>query len=140
MRSLLSFILNIIWFLTAGWTLFLGYALAGILACLLIVTIPFGVASFRIAGFVIWPFGREVVTTRRSGAVSTVGNVIWFVVAGWWVALGHLLTAAVQAITIIGIPLAWANVKMIPVTCFPFGKDVIPSTSARSMTYPTVRA
>ncbi|WP_144793399.1 YccF domain-containing protein [Kocuria palustris] len=140
MRRLLSFILNIIWLLTAGWSLFLAYVVAGVIACLLIVTIPFGVASFRIAGFVIWPFGREVVTTRRSGAVSTVGNVIWFVVAGWWVALGHLLTAAVQAITIIGIPLAWANVKMIPVTCFPFGKDVIPSTSARSMTYPTVRA
>ncbi len=140
MRRLLSFTLNIIWLLTAGWSLFLAYVVAGVIACLLIVTIPFGVASFRIAGFVIWPFGREVVTTRRSGAVSTVGNVIWFVVAGWWVALGHLLTAAVQAITIIGIPLAWANVKMIPVTCFPFGKDVIPSTSARSMTYPTVRA
>lgn len=88
MRSLLSFILNIIWFLTAGWTLFLGYALAGVLACLLIVTIPFGLASFRIAGFVIWPFGREVITTRRAGAFSGLGNIVWFVIAGWWLALG----------------------------------------------------
>src|SRR5699024_4349259 len=76
MRSVLSLILNIIWLLTAGWALFLSYLLAGVIACLLVVTIPFGIASFRIAGFVIWPFGREVVDTGRGGAGSALGNVI----------------------------------------------------------------
>lgn len=139
MRSILTFILNIIWVLTAGWALFLAYAIAGVLACLLIITIPFGLASFRIAGFVIWPFGREVITTRQSGAFSALGNVIWFVIAGWWLALGHVLTAVAQAITIIGLPLAWANLKLIPVTCFPFGKDVVSSTDLRAQMVPTVR-
>ncbi|MDN5821235.1 MAG: YccF domain-containing protein [Brachybacterium sp.] len=139
MRSLLSLVLNIIWLLTAGWALFLAYLLAGILACIFIVTIPFGIASFRIAGFVIWPFGREVVDTGRGGAGSALGNVIWFVIAGWWLALGHVGTAIAQAVTLIGIPLAWANLKLIPVTCFPFGKEVMDSDSARSRMLPTVR-
>lgn len=139
MRTVLSLLLNIIWLLTAGWALFLAYVLAGILACLFIVTIPFGLASFRIAGFVIWPFGREVVDTRSGGAMSTLGNVIWFVIAGWWLALGHVGTALAQAVTIIGIPLAWANLKLIPVTCFPFGKEVMDTDSARARMFPTAR-
>ena len=139
MRSLLSLVLNIIWLLTAGWSLFLGYLLAGILACLLVVTIPFGLASFRIAGFVIWPFGREVVDTGRGGAAGTIGNVIWFVIAGWWLALCHVVTAVAQAVTIIGIPLAWANLKLIPVTCFPFGKEILDADSARARMLPTAR-
>ena len=139
MRSLLTLVLNIIWLLTAGWALFLGYLLAGVLACIFLITIPFGLASFRIAGFVIWPFGREVVDTRVGGAMSTLGNVIWFVIAGWWLALGHVGTAVAQAVTIIGIPLAWANIKLIPVTCFPFGKEVVDSDSARARMLPTAR-
>lgn len=139
MRSVLTLVLNLIWLLTAGWSLFLGYLVAGALACLLVVTIPFGLASFRIAGFVIWPFGREVVETRSGGAMSAVGNVIWFVIAGWWLALGHVVTALAQAVTIIGIPLAWANLKLIPVTCFPFGKEVMDADSARARMLPTAR-
>lgn len=118
-------ILNIIWVIFGGFWLFLGYLLAGALACILIVTIPAGIASFRIAGYALWPFGREVVPTPDAGAMSTVGNVIWFLVAGLWLAIGHITTAAAQAVTIIGIPLAFANIKMIPVTCFPFGKEVV---------------
>lgn len=139
MRTVISLILNIIWLLTAGWALFLGYVIAGILACILVVTIPFGLASFRIAGFVIWPFGREVVDRGRTGAVGTVGNVLWFVIAGWWLALGHVVTAVAQAVTIIGIPLAWANLKLIPVTCFPFGKEIVATDDARARMLPTVR-
>ncbi|MDO5661091.1 MAG: YccF domain-containing protein [Brachybacterium sp.] len=139
MRSLLSLVLNIIWLVTAGWLLFLGYVLAGVLACIFIVTIPFGIASFRIAGFVLWPFGREVIDAGPPGGLSTVGNAIWFVVAGWWLALGHILTAAAQVVTIIGIPLAWANIKLIPVTCFPFGKVVVTSSDARAGMLPTAR-
>src|SRR5690625_6807245 len=109
MRTLISLILNIIWLLTAGWSLFLGYVVAGILACIFIVTIPFGLASFRIAGFVIWPFGREVVDTGRGGAVGAIGNVIWFVIAGWWLAIGHVLTALARADATVFITLARAG-------------------------------
>ena len=136
--GLIRLVLNIIWVLTAGIWLFLGYALAGFIACVLIVTIPFGVASFRIAGYVLWPFGREVVQ-GHAGAVSAIGNVVWFVIAGLWLSLAHFVTAIVQAATIIGIPLAWANVKLIPVTCFPFGKEIVTTNEARARMIPVVR-
>jgi len=109
-------ILNVIWVIFGGFWLFLGYFLAGVIACVLIITIPIGVASFRIAGYALWPFGREVVPTRGAGVMTGLANVVWFLVAGLWLALGHLITATLQAITIIGIPLAVANIKMIPVT------------------------
>src|SRR5699024_3575968 len=107
--------------------------------CIIIVSIPFGLASFRIAGFVIWPFGREVVDTGRGGAVGAIGDVIWFVIAAWWLAIGHVLTALAQAITILGVPPARANGLLIPVACFPFGKEVIGSDAARSRMLPTAR-
>lgn len=128
----MKLILNIIWLVFGGIWLALGHFLFGILACLLIVTIPAGVASFRMANFALWPFGRSVVqpvagASGLSGGFSTISNVIWFVIAGLWLAIGHITTAAAQAITIIGIPLAIANVRMIPVTCFPFGKKIVDS-------------
>lgn len=136
---LLRLILNIIWFVTAGIWLWLCYVLAGILACIFIITIPFGVASFRIANYVLWPFGREVVDTGRATGVSTVGNVIWFIIAGVWLAIGHVATAAAQAVTIIGLPLAWANLKLIPVTCFPFGKRIVETSNDRARMVPVAR-
>ncbi|WP_222104975.1 YccF domain-containing protein [Corynebacterium anserum] len=132
-------ILNIIWLLTAGIWLWLSYILAGLIACIFVVTIPFGLASFRIANFVLWPFGREVAETKRVGGISTVANIIWFIIAGLWLAIGHIATAAAQAVTIIGIPLAWANLKLIPVTCFPFGKKIVNSSAERSRLLPTAR-
>jgi uncharacterized membrane protein YccF (DUF307 family) len=122
-------ILNIIWLILGGFWLALGYIAAGILACILIVTIPFGIASFRMAGYALWPFGRAVVAKPGAGLGSTLGNVIWFLVAGVWLAIGHVTTALAQAVTIVGIPLAIANLKMIPVTCFPFGKDIVDARS-----------
>ncbi len=124
----MNLILNVIWFLFAGLALAFGSFLFGLIACVFIVTIPFGVASFRMASYALWPFGRTVVepATGVSGA-SSIGNIVWFLVAGLWLAIGHVVTAAMQAITIIGIPLAIANIKMIPVTCFPFGKRIVPS-------------
>ncbi|OKL55123.1 hypothetical protein BSZ39_00820 [Bowdeniella nasicola] len=119
-------ILNIIWLIFGGLWLALGYLLFGIIACIFIVTIPAGIASFRMAGYALWPFGRTVVADPHAGSMSAIGNVIWFFIAGIWLAIGHIMTAAAQAVTIIGIPLAIANVKMIPVTCFPFGKIVVP--------------
>lgn len=119
------FLLNLIWLIFGGLWLALGYVLAGIVACIFIITIPFGIASFRMAGYALWPFGRTVVSKPSAGFGSAFGNVVWFIVAGLWLAIGHITTAIAQAITIIGIPLAIANVKMIPVTCFPFGKEVV---------------
>ncbi|MGW6172686.1 YccF domain-containing protein [Arthrobacter sp. NPDC055138] len=119
-------LLNIIWLLFGGIWLALGYFLAGIVCCLLIVTIPFGIASFRIAGYALWPFGRMVVDRGgRTYFLSTLGNIIWILVAGIWIAIGHVLTAIAQAITIIGIPLAIANLKMIPVSLTPLGKEIV---------------
>jgi len=124
-------ILNIIWLLFGGIWLALGYFLFGLLACVLIITIPAGIASFRMGTYALWPFGKTVVTKPTSGAGSALMNGIWFVIGGLWLAIGHLTTAAAQAITIVGIPLAIANVKMIPVTCFPFGKDIVDADRAR---------
>ncbi|MFN8136507.1 MAG: YccF domain-containing protein [Propionicimonas sp.] len=120
-------ILNIIWLVLGGFWLALGYIAFGVLACILIITIPFGIASFRMAGYALWPFGRAVVAKPSAGIGSGLANVIWFLIAGLWLAIGHVTTAVAQAVTIIGIPLAVANLKMIPVTCFPFGKDIVDS-------------
>lgn len=122
-------LLNIIWLVFGGFWLALGYIFFGILACILIITIPAGLASFRMASYAFWPFGRTVVRTRQAGGFSAFNNAVWFVIAGLWLAIGHITTAALQAVTIIGIPLAIANVKMIPVTCFPFGKEIVDSRS-----------
>lgn len=124
-------ILNIIWLVFGGLWLAIGYVIAGILACLLIVTIPLGIASFRMASYVLWPFGRAVVPKSSAGAVSAIGNVIWFVIAGWWLALLHIASAIAQTLTIIGIINAVVSLKMIPVTCFPFGKQIVDRDTIR---------
>lgn len=121
-------ILNVIWLVFGGFWLALGYFLAGILCCILIITIPWGIASFRIAGYALWPFGRTVVDKPGgTGVASTLGNVIWLLVAGIWIVIGHVTTAFAMAITIIGIPLAIANLKLIPVSLMPLGKQIVPS-------------
>ena len=106
--------------------LWLTYLAAGVLACLLIVTIPWGIASFRMASYALWPFGRTIVDKPSAGPASTIGNVVWILLFGWWLALGHVTTALAQAATIIGIPLALANLKLIPVSLVPMGKDIVP--------------
>jgi uncharacterized membrane protein YccF (DUF307 family) len=118
-------LLNIIWFILCGLWLWLGYMLAGLICCILIVTIPWGIASFRIANYVAWPFGRTVVEKPTSGIGALLGNIVWFLVAGWWLALAHLTTAIALCLTIIGIPLAIANLKLIPVTLLPLGKQIV---------------
>lgn len=120
-------ILNIIWFVFAGVELFLAYVLAGIILLIPIVTIPFALASFRIAVYALWPFGRTVVDRPTAGAPSAIGNVLWFLLAGWWLALGHLITSIPLFVSIIGIPLGWANLKMIPVSLMPLGKEIVRS-------------
>ncbi len=120
-------VLNVIWVVLGGFWLALGYFVAGIIACILIITIPAGVASFRMARYVLLPFGRTVVKKPGAGAGSKLMNFIWFIIAGWWLALIHIVTALAQSITIVGIANAWVNLKMIPVTCFPFGKEIVSS-------------
>ena len=118
-------LLNVIWLVFGGLWLALGYAVVGIVMCILIITIPFGIASFRIALFCIWPFGRTLIRRDDAGAGSVIGNVIWFILAGWWLAIGHLVTGVLMCLTIIGIPLGLANFKLIPVSLTPFGREIV---------------
>ena len=98
----MRFLLNVIWLVFGGFWLFLGYIFAGIVACIFIITIPAGVACFRIAAYVLWPFGKRVVPMPGAGSGSDLMNIVWFLIAGVWLAIGHILTAFAQAITIIG--------------------------------------
>jgi len=124
-------LLNIIWLLLCGIWLALGYSLAGIICCILIATIPFGLASFRIADFSLWPFGRQLVKRSDAGVASIIGNIIWIIFAGWWLALAHIVTAVALAVTIIGIPLAVANLKLIPVSLVPLGRVIVPADAVQ---------
>jgi uncharacterized membrane protein YccF (DUF307 family) len=125
-------LLNVLWFVLSGLWLALGYLVAGVLLCLLIVTIPFGIACFRLAAFVLWPFGRAVVRRPEAGAPSTVANVIWFVLAGLWMAVAHVLLGVLLCLTIIGIPLGLGNFKLAAVAIAPLGKEIVPSTDPRA--------
>jgi uncharacterized membrane protein YccF (DUF307 family) len=118
-------LLNIIWLVLSGFWLFLGYAFAALVMFVLIVTIPWGIAAWRIGVYSLWPFGKEVVDRPTAGVGSAIGNVVWVVLAGWWLALGHIASALALAITIIGIPFAWANLKMVPVALLPLGKQIV---------------
>jgi uncharacterized membrane protein YccF (DUF307 family) len=118
-------LLNIIWLVLCGLWMAIGYVVAGIICCILIVTIPFGLASFRIANYALWPFGRTVVDRRDAGAPSLIGNIIWLIFAGIWLAIGHITTGIALCVTIIGIPLGVANFKMIPISLFPLGREIV---------------
>lgn len=123
--KLINFVLNVIWLFFAGLVMALGYAVAGLICMILIITIPWGIAAFRIALYVLWPFGRTTRVRDDAGAASCAGNVVWLLVAGWWLALGHIVTSIALACTIIGIPFAWANLKMIPVSLMPLGREIV---------------
>jgi uncharacterized membrane protein YccF (DUF307 family) len=118
-------VLNIVWLLLHGWLLALAYLLAGAVACLLIVTIPFGIASFRLATFAAWPFGRTTVRAPGAGAASALGNLLWLLFAGWWLALLHVAAGIAYCVTIIGIPFGIALFKLAVVGLFPLGKRVV---------------
>lgn len=118
-------ILNVIWLVLAGFWMAVGYAVAGLICCVLIITIPWGIASFRIANYALWPFGREVVEKPGAGTGSLLGNVIWIVVAGFWLAIGHIVTGIALCVTIIGIPLGVANFKLVKVSLVPLGKEIV---------------
>jgi uncharacterized membrane protein YccF (DUF307 family) len=125
---------NVIWFVLAGVWLAIGYVVAGIISFILIITIPFGVASFRLAGYALWPFGRSVVRKPTAGVLTVIGNIIWFVVAGWWLALLHLVAGLLLCITIIGIPFGVASFKMAGLALFPLGKDIVSTSDLTTAT------
>jgi uncharacterized membrane protein YccF (DUF307 family) len=125
-------LLNLLWLVFSGLWLAIGYVLAGVVLCLLIITIPFGVACFRLAAFVLWPFGRALVPNPAAGAPSTVANVLWFVLAGVWMALAHLVLGVVLCLTIIGIPLGLGNFKLAAVAIAPLGKEIVSTTDPRA--------
>jgi uncharacterized membrane protein YccF (DUF307 family) len=126
-------LLNVIWFVLAGFWMFLGYLFAALVCFILIVTIPFGVASLRIGTFALWPFGKTVIKRPDAGVASGVGNILWFVLCGWWLALGHLVTGVLLCLTVIGIPLGLANFKLIPVSLLPFGREIVSIDQARAL-------
>jgi uncharacterized membrane protein YccF (DUF307 family) len=123
--ALMRVLLNVIWFVFAGLWMAIGYAIAALIMFILIITIPFGVAALRIGIFALWPFGKTVVRRADAGAGSAIGNVLWFLLAGWWLILLHVITGVLLCLTIIGIPLGLANFKLIAVTFRPFGRDIV---------------
>jgi uncharacterized membrane protein YccF (DUF307 family) len=131
-------LLNVIWLILAGVWLCLGYVVAGAVLCLTIIGLPFGFQSFKLAGYALWPFGRILApsATRRKG-VSVIANILWFVLAGWWLALGHLFTGILLCLTIIGIPLGVACIKMAGAALVPFGKEIV---RIKDLTRPPVGA
>ncbi|UCM89699.1 YccF domain-containing protein [Streptomyces marincola] len=122
-------LLNVIWLIFSGLWMALGYALAGLICFVLVVTIPFGIACFRIARYALWPFGNRVTDRADAGLASGVGNVIWFIVAGIWITIGHVLAGVAFCLTIIGIPFGIAHFKMIPVSLMPLGRRIVPSSA-----------
>ena len=124
--TVLRAILNVIWLLLCGLWMAIAYAVAGLLCFVLIITIPFGIAAFRIAGYALWPFGRTIDRRPDAGVGSMVGNVLWLVLFGWWLALGHVVTGVLLCLTIIGIPLAVANFKIISITLLLLGVRIVP--------------
>jgi len=125
-------LLNIIWFVLAGVWMAIGYALAALICFILIITIPFGIASMRIALFALWPFGRTAVRRGDAGAASAIGNILWLVLCGWWLALANLVCGVLLCITIIGIPLGLGSFKLIPISLLPLGREIIDVDEARA--------
>ncbi|ROO58516.1 uncharacterized membrane protein YccF (DUF307 family) [Micromonospora sp. Llam0] len=119
-------ILNLLWLIFGGGiVLGFGYAVAALICFVLIVTIPFGVASLRLAYYSLWPFGRTLVAKPGAGIGSGLANILWVVLAGWWLALTHIVTGVTLCLTIIGIPFGIANFKLVPAAFWPLGREVV---------------
>lgn len=124
---------NIIWFIFGGLELAIAYFVLGIIQLIFVVTIPFALQSFKLGLYTLWPFGRALVQGDPEKKPSTIGNVLWFVFAGLWLAIGHVIAGIVMLITIIGIPLAPTHFKLASAALMPFGKEVVPLSVARQM-------
>ena len=127
------FILNLLWLILGGWIAGLAWILAGVIMAITIIGLPWARSCFMLARYSFWPFGYEIIARDQlngqkdigTGTLGTIGNVIWFVFAGWWLALMHISAAVCLAVTIIGIPFAWAHVKLAIASLFPIGKTVV---------------
>jgi uncharacterized membrane protein YccF (DUF307 family) len=133
--SALSLLLNVLWLICGGIYMAAGWLLAAVIMAITIIGLPWTRAAFNIAIYALLPFGQKAVSradyTGRedigTGPLGTLGNVLWFVLAGWWLALGHLITAVVLAVSIIGIPFAWAHLKLAGIALWPIGKMIVPA-------------
>lgn len=135
--TLTAFLLNLLWIVFGGLWMALGWVVAAILMAVTIVGLPWTRAAFNIAAYTLLPFGQKAVSRADytghedigTGPLGLLGNLIWLVLAGWWLALAHLVTAIVLAITIIGIPFAWAHLKLAKLALWPIGKMIVPTDS-----------
>jgi len=126
-------ILNILWFVLGGWLSGLLWLLGGALLAITIVGLPYTGAAWRIAGFAFWPFGKEIVSREivsgrgdlGTGPLGFVLNVIWFILGGWYIALSHLMIAAAEAVTIVGIPFAIKDFQLAIIALAPIGREVV---------------
>jgi len=133
--SAMALLLNILWILCGGLYMAFGWVVASIIMMITIIGIPWARAAFNIAAYTLLPFGQRAVSRADyfgqhdtgTGALGLIGNIVWFVLAGWWLALGHLITAILLAITIIGIPFAWAHLKLAGLALWPIGKTIVPA-------------
>lgn len=125
---------NILWFVFAGFWTALQWLLVGALLCLTIVGIPFGVQCFKLAGFVLWPFGRTTASTSRQPVLGTIGNVVWCLLAGIWIAISYVFAGLLLCLTIIGIPFGVQAFKLAGLALAPFGREVVRSTDLRRFT------
>ncbi|MBK8907038.1 MAG: YccF domain-containing protein [Rhodospirillales bacterium] len=132
--SLVNVVLNVLWVVTGGVWMAAGWLIAAVVMALTIIGIPWTRAAIDIARYTLLPFGfravpRDKVAGREdlgTGALGWVGNLIWLLLAGWWLAIGHLVTAVVLALTIIGLPFAWAHLKLAWLSLWPIGKAIVP--------------
>jgi uncharacterized membrane protein YccF (DUF307 family) len=133
--SPVSLLLNILWIVIGGFYMAVGWVVAGIIMAITIIGLPWARAAFTIAGYTLLPFGQRAVSREEvygrpdigTGVFGMIGNVIWFVLAGWWLALGHVITAVILAVTIVGIPFAWAHLKLAGIALWPIGKVIVPA-------------
>ena len=133
--SPVSLLLNILWIVFGGAWMAFGWLIAAVIMAITIIGLPWARAAFNIAVYTLLPFGQQGGVARRlhrprghrHRALGLIGNIIWLVLAGWWLALGHLITAVVLAVTIIGIPFAWAHLKLAGIALWPIGKMIVPA-------------
>jgi uncharacterized membrane protein YccF (DUF307 family) len=133
--SLLNFLLNILWLILGGLLAAVAWVIAALIMAITIIGIPWCFAAFRIALYTFLPFGQEMRSRPDAGVLSVLGNIVWFVLAGWWLAIIHLILALGLALTIIGIPFAWAHLKLAGASLAPVGTEIVPRSSPRPVLY-----